>query len=81
MVKILNNIKKRLLVSRIESLEYKIEYVELYIPIYKEKLDKKLETRMNRLIRYHKKTLLPLELDTLNDHDYVDVMTKFLFKS
>jgi branched-chain amino acid transport system ATP-binding protein len=75
MVKIMNNIKKRLLTSRIESLEYKIEYIELYIPIYKEKLNNKLKTRMNRLIRYHKKMLLPLELDTLNDHDYVDVMT------
>lgn len=68
--------KTRLLRSRIRRLEDRIYYLESFLPIYLESLEKKRDQRLRRLRDKHKHILLPLEIKSLTDREYQEYMTR-----
>ena len=75
MAKIWIRLKKSLLLRHINRLEYRVQFNESYLPIIKERFDQRTERKLERLRQKHQRMLLPLEIGTLDDDVYQDVMT------
>lgn len=69
-------LKVHLLRKRINRLEDRIYFIESFLPIYRETLERKRELKLKRLEKKHKGILFPLEINALTDREYQEYMTR-----
>jgi len=80
MVKILTSLNKFLLKRQISNIEYKISFIDAYLPIYLAKLNARLDQKVSNLKEKHQETLLQFEIDTLSNQDYQKYKTNELLE-
>lgn len=80
MVKILTTFNKFLLKRQISNLEYKISFIDAYLPIYLAKLNIKLNQKVSNLKEKQQQVLLKMEIEALSNQDYQNYQTSEILK-